>query len=415
MSADKSKCVDGSYGWIVVVFTMLVGFVPGSNMAKAISIAPIVCQNFMIDEATFGYVVAAFYIMGFIMAFPTTGFVNKMGMKVSVSLAVACGVIGSIVGAMAGTNTVVFIISRVIEGASFGIMGVAGASSIGPWFSPEKRSLPLSIWSMWVAAMMCVCPILFGWLVESVGIDWTMIWWGAAVYDLIVGILFVIFYREPEDLVVNPEDENAGKASISRALKSPMLWALALIFLFDEAAYMAINGFITTYLATELGTTLVFATGVFSLFGLMGAITPPISGAITQKFNNHRWVLLVGLIIAVAYTAMIFHIQDPMLFYPLSIFAGIVGGCVPSILWQFAPNTVQTEDIPAANSFMAFTQNIGMTIGALIIGNAISLWGWGNGSWIGMLPLYIICLIIYFAFGCHKKLKLDAKLNETQE
>ena len=29
--------------------------------------------------------------------------------------------------------------------------------------------------------------------------------------------------------------------------------------------------------------------------------------------------------------------------------------------------------------------------------------------------LYIICLIIYFAFGCHKKLKLDAKLNETQE
>ena len=113
MSADKSKCVDGSYGWIVVVFTMLVGFVPGSNMAKAISIAPIVCQNFMIDEATFGYVVAAFYIMGFIMAFPTTGFVNKMGMKVSVSLAVACGVIGSIIGAMAGTNTVVFIISRV--------------------------------------------------------------------------------------------------------------------------------------------------------------------------------------------------------------------------------------------------------------------------------------------------------------
>ena len=173
---DKSKCINGSYGWIIVLFTMLVGFVPGSNMAKAIALAPVVCQNFMIDNATFGLVVAAFYIMGFVMAFPTTGLVNKWGMKVSVAVAVGCGVVGSIMGAMAGTNTTLFIVSRVVEGASFGIMGVVGASSIGPWFSPEKRSLPLSIWSMWVAACMCVCPILFGWLVESLGVTWDGIW-----------------------------------------------------------------------------------------------------------------------------------------------------------------------------------------------------------------------------------------------
>ena len=118
-------------------------------------------------------------------------------------------------------------------------------------------------------------------------------------------------------------------------------------------------------------------------------------------------MLLVGLIVAVIYTALVFHIKDPMMFYPLSLLAGFVGGAVPSILWQFAPNTVEDADIPAANSFMAFTQNVGMTIGALIIGNAITIWGWGMGSWIGMLPLYVICLIIYFAFGVQKKLKLQ--------
>ena len=52
------------------------------------------------------------------------------------------------------------------------------------------------------------------------------------------------------------------------------------------------------------------------------------------------------------------------------------------------------------------TAGIGMTIGALIIGNAIVMWGWSMGSLIGMVPLYIICLIIYFAFGVQKKLKL---------
>ena len=409
-SLDKSKCIDGSYGWIVVIFTMLVGFVPGSNMAKAISLAPVVCMQFGINEATFGLIVASFYIMGMVMAFPATGMVNKLGMKVSVLIAVACGVVGSIMGATAGTNMTMFFVSRVVEGASFGIMGVVGASAIGPWFSPRKRSLPLSIWSMWVAACMCVCPILFGWLYESMGVPMEGIWWGTAAYDLIVGILFVVFYRAPLDLTqVEDEQDPTGtkKASLSRALKSPMLWALALIFLFDEAAYMAINGFIVAYLSTELGTTLVFANAIFSLFGLLGAVFPPISGWITQKWNNHRWVLLVGLIVAVIYTALVFHIKDPMMFYPLSLLAGFVGGAVPSILWQFAPNTVEDADIPAANSFMAFTQNVGMTIGALIIGNAITIWGWGMGSWIGMLPLYVICLIIYFAFGVQKKLKLQ--------
>lgn len=388
-SLDKSKCIDGSYGWVVVLFTMLVGFVPGSNMAKAISLAPIVCMNFQINEATFGLIVASFYIMGFIMAFPTTGLVNKLGMKGSVAIAVGCGIIGSIMGAMAGTNLTVFVVSRVIEGASFGIMGVVGASSIGPWFSPKKRSLPLSIWSMWVAVCMCVCPILFGWLNESMGVDMAGIWWGTAVYDLVVGILFILFYRRPLDLdkVENEEDPTGTKkASISRALKSPMLWALALIFLFDEAAFMAINGFIVQYLTTQLDASLVLANAIFSLFGLMGALTPPISGWITQKWNNHRWVLLVGLFVAVIYTALVFQLKDPMLYYPLSILAGIVGGAVPSILWQFTPNTVEDADIPAANAFMAFTQNIGMTIGALIIGNAIVMWGWSMGSLIGMVP-----------------------------
>lgn len=409
---DKSKCINGSYGWAVVLFTMLVGFIPGSNMAKPIALAPVILPHFMIDEATFGYVVAAFYIMGFIMAFPAVGMVNKLGFKVSVGIVAACGVIGSAMGAMAGDNATVFIVSRVIEGASFGIMGVVGASAIGPWFTPDKRSLPLSIWSIWVAACMCVCPIMYGAIVDG-GASWDAVWWGTAIYDLIVGILFIIFYRKPLDLNAEEEAENpadaGGEASISRALKSPMLWALALIFLFDEAAYMAINGFVVQYLATQLDAGLVVANGIFSLFGLMGAVMPPISGWITQKWNNHRWILLAGLVVAVIYTGLVFNLNDVMLYYPLSLLAGFVGGAVPSILWQFAPNTVDTVDIPAANAFMGFTQNIGMTIGALIIGNAITLWGWHMGSLIGMLPLYVICLIIYFAFGVQKKLKLPAK------
>lgn len=404
----ESRKIDGGYAWLIMVVTLLCGFVPGSNMAKFIALAPVFIGEFALDPALIGYVVASFYLMGLVMAFPAVAFVNKIGMKGAIGISTIVSVIGCVMGALA-PNLGVFIVSRIFEGAAFGIMGVAGASAIGPWFSPKKRSLPLAIWSMWVAACMAVCPIMFGWLSEAAGVPWTGIWWGTMVYDIVVGVLFILVYRKPANSAAEEaEAQSAGKASLRRVLHSRMLWAIALIFLFDEAAYMAINGFITTYLNVELGTTLVFANAVFSLFGFMGAVFPPISGAITQKFNNHRWVLLVGIIVAIIYTALVFHIKDPNMFYPLSLLAGFVGGAVPSILWQFCPNTVENEDdIPAANAFLAFTQNVGMLIGALIIGNAITIWGWGMGSWIGMLPLYFICLILFFAFGCHKHLKLS--------
>ena len=328
-SLDKSKCIDGSYGWIVVIFTMLVGFVPGSNMAKAISLAPVVCMQFGINEATFGLIVASFYIMGMVMAFPATGMVNKLGMKVSVLIAVACGVVGSIMGATAGTNMTMFVVSRVVEGASFGIMGVVGASAIGPWFSPRKRSLPLSIWSMWVAACMCVCPILFGWLYESMGVPMEGIWWGTAAYDLIVGILFVVFYRAPLDLTqVENEQDPTGtkKASLSRASQEPDALGTGSHLPVRRGCLHGHQRLHRRLICPPNSAPRSSSPTRSSRCSACWAPWSPISGWITQKWNNHRWVLLVGLIVAVIYTALVFHIKDPMTFYPLSLLAGFVGG-----------------------------------------------------------------------------------------
>ena len=408
--AEQIKSKSSAYGWVIVVITMLAGFTAPMNMAKVTSLAPVIMTTFGFGPDTLGWVIALFYVMGFVMAFPTTGFINKVGIKGAVAIAVAAGVIGSVMGAVFNDNLVLFMISRVFEGMGFGVMGVAGSSAIGPWFAPEKRSLPLSIWSMWVAVCMCLCPIFYGWVVDGMGMPWTAIWWGTAIYDIVALVLFFALYRTPERPYETEEEKmskNAGKAMLSRALKSKMLWGLALIFLFDEAAFMAINGFLTTYLAEELATGLVFATAIASLFGFAGAIAPPISGAICQKFNNHRWILLFSLIVGVVYTATVFTLQDPNLYYGVAIMAGIVGGWVPGIIWQFTPNTVCTDDIPAANSFVAFTQNLGMFIGAIFMGAAISGLGWTMGSFVAMVPCYIAGLIVFFAFGLQKTMKLD--------
>lgn len=409
--AVKTKSADSSYGWVILTITMLVGFTAPANMAKVTALAPVVMATYGFDADVLGWVIALFYVLGFVMAFPTTAFINKLGIRGAVAIAVGSGIVGSVLGAIAGDNLALFMVSRVFEGMGFGVMGVAGSSAIAPWFQPERRSIPLGIWSMWVAVCMCVCPILYGWVVDTLGMEWSVVWWGTAVYDIAVLVLFFVLYREPErpfQSAEEKEEASRGKSVFGRAYKSVMLWALAIIFLADEAAFMAINGFLTTYLETGIGTSLLFATAISSLFGFAGAIAPPISGAIAQVTNGHRWILLFGLVCGIVYTAVVFTCQIPELYYGIAILAGIVGGFVPGIIWQFTPNAVANpDDIPAANSLVAFTQNLGMFIGAILMGNAVTALGWSMGSWVALVPCYIVCIIVFFAGGLHKTMKLE--------
>lgn len=314
--AVKTKSTDSSYGWVVLAVTFLAGFTAPANMAKVTALAPVVMQTFGFGPDTLGWVIALFYVLGFVMAFPTAGLINKLGIRNVVLIAIGCAAVGSAMGALT-ENVTVFMVSRFLEGAGMGVMGVAGASAIAPWFAPEKRGFPLGIWAMWVALAMCICPVLYGYVVDTLALPWQTVWWGTFVFDIVVGIVFVIFYREPERPYQTEEDQVSGKADFKRALKNPMLWALGMIFFFDEAAFMAINGFLTTYLTEQLATTLVWATGIASAFGVAGAICAPLCGKISDWLKTRKWVLLFALIGGVAYTAVVFTCQVPELYLSL--------------------------------------------------------------------------------------------------
>ncbi len=393
--ATKTRSAGSGYGWAILVVTFLAGFTAPANMAKVTALAPVIMEQFGFSADVLGWVIALFYVLGFVMAFPTTALINRIGIRNVTIIAIVCGIIGSIIGALT-TNVGVFMASRVLEGAGMGVMGVAGASAIAPWFKPEKRGLPLGIWAMWVALAMCVCPILYGFMVDTLGMAWQTVWWVTVVFDVIVGILFLIVYREPANPQVSEEElQPRAKASFSRAYKNRALWGLAIIFLFDEAAFMAINGFLTTYLTDQLLTTLVFATAISSAFGVAGAVGAPLSGWLSDLLKTRKWILFAALCVGVIYTAIVFTCQNPNLYWGIMILAGIVGGFVPSIIWQATPDTVEPDDVPAANSLVAFTQNFGMFIGSIFMGSAITAFGWSTGSYVALLPCYAVCIIIF--------------------
>jgi MFS family permease len=413
-----------AYGWVVLLVVYLCGLTPGANMAKVTALAPVVARVYDYQVDITGLVVALFFLLGFLLAFPGASLVKRFGIRIIISSMVGCGIIGSFLGAMFQGDFTIFLISRIFEGGAFGIMGVAGPSAIAPWFPKAKRGLPLGIWATWVALAMCVCPVIYGAVSDANGIldpfaadiaacnlTVQQVWWGNFIFDVVVLVLFNLLYRDAKVNLYNEDTEEDAKSISTKIdwgsiIRNPLLIALALIFLFDELSFMAINGLFTTYLTGDAGSpiqlNMLDAALLASMAAILGAVMAPLFGWLTDVLKTKKWVLLAGLIGGVLFTATVFTnilgaTNDNIVpFYIIVVFGGIAGGGVPAVIWGTMPNIVKPDQIPTANATVACSQNLGMLIGSLAMGNAVMGLGWTTASFVVLVPAYVICILILF-------------------
>jgi MFS family permease len=445
------KTPSKSYGWVVLIVVFLAGTTAPVNMAKPIAMAPVVMEMFGVGQDVFGWIISMFYVLGFIMAFPAAAIVNRLGIRKVVFICLALGIVGSAFGALSIPSTVVediattgvssgnlplFLLGRFLEGCGMGFMGVAGASAIAPWFPKEKRGLPMGIWSCWVSFAICVFQPIFGGIVGGATItegamtgvlipesNPSIVWWLSCVYAAVILVIFFLFYRDaPKGFAgADFEEEVSGDSGLKKnlimeVLKNPIIWTLGLIFLFDEFAFMAGNGVFMSYLTgggaipspwAHEPMTLPQATQMASIATLMGLVAAPLIGLLSDKLKSRKKILIVGLLVGVAFTCLTFVVGPPPWKYVLVLILGaLTGAMVPFAIWSSVPEVVKREHLPAANGFVSFTQNFGMTFGSIALGAVLTATqSWLATALIVMTPLYVICIIIFFAGRLWSKIR----------
>lgn len=384
----------GGYAWVVLVVTWLAGFTAPANMAKVTTLAPVLMEVFKIEPDTIGWIIALFYLLGIILAFPAASIINRFGIKTCVIVSIVSGALGCAIGALT-TNLGLFMFSRVLEGAGMGFLTVAGPAAITPWFPASKRGLPLGIWGMWVALAMFLCPIIYAAVAEAAG--WQIVWWITLVFDIVVLVLFVLLYRDA-DFVFEGEPEQAQdeRPKFSTIFKNKAVWALAAVFFFDQLAVMAVNNFTTTYLTTVALVPLTLAATIASVAAIIGAICSPLAGKISDMLKTRKWVLFVGCIVGVIYTGAYFNVTDMMLIWPLVVAGGIVGGSVPAMIFSATPEQVSPAEVPNALAMVSLAQNVGMFVGATMLGTAVTSIGWSMSALCLLAPCFIIAALITF-------------------
>ncbi|MGV8084219.1 MAG: nitrate/nitrite transporter [Coriobacteriia bacterium] len=388
---ENVRAKASSYAWVILAVVWLAGFTAPANMAKVITLAPVIMGVFGISTSAIGWVIALFYVLGFVLAFPAASLTNRFGVKVTIVVSIACGALGSLLGVISG-SLAIFMISRVLEGAGMGMLGVAGPAAISPWFPAEKRGRAMGIWAMWVAVAMIVCPIFYAWLYKVA--SWQSVWWFTLVFDVVILVLFLFMYRKPDFSFDGDEAAGEERVRIADVLKEPAIWLLGAVFLFDELVFMSINGFLTTYLTSpNVGATLGTAALISSCMAISGSVFAPVSGIVSDKLKTRKWVLVAGLVAGCIYSAAVFNTHSVGVFWGLAVFAGIAGGAVPAMIWAATPELVKPVHVASAVAVAAFAQNVGMFIGASLTGNAITSLGWSHSSLFVLLPFYIIATL----------------------
>ncbi len=390
--------------WAVVIVVFLAGFCMPANMGKTMWIAPLIMESYGFDTDILGWVNGVFYILGAVIAFPAASFIRRLGIRSSVVIALACAIIGNMLGILSGASVAILIVSRIIEGVGFGLMGVIGVAAITPWFPKAKRGLPLGVWGAWVALANSITPMLDDAIAEGTG-DFRSVWWFFFIFDILVLVVFLIVYRKPSDPYID-EDEKSGKVHFSyrELFGKPVVWILAILFFLEEGAFIASQGFMSTYVTEFLDAPLIVGTGLVSAGAIWGTVFSPIAGRISDVIKSRRKVLIFCMTCAVAFGIMVFWVTNIWLYVIVVILNGFVGGGVASMLWASSTETVPSHLISGATAALACSQSIGMFLGSMFMGNIINALGFTIAGWVVLIPCFGAGLLIAI-FGLRGRLR----------
>ena len=203
---------------------------------KVIPCISLLQEAFGIDMTEAGWLSSVYNVMGIAMAFPGVIIVNRLGAKKVCLISLACGILGAGVGFFA-RNIGLLMVGRVIEGMGAGLVSIAVPEFILQWFPPEKRGMPMGLWSSWQYIGQAVCFSVGAGISAVYG--WHGVWIFGLSLSVLALILNIIFVKMPTGARIEvSRGEEKEKGQIYHVLFNKNTWKISMaIFCFCVSSF----------------------------------------------------------------------------------------------------------------------------------------------------------------------------------
>lgn len=367
------------YGnWALIAVTMLLF---GTSVAMVQYKVPVVMGDIMarmnMDAGSASWLMSIFTFVGIILAVPTGALAKKFGPKTMLLAAAAVVALGSLVGAFAGSGTVL-IVSRAIEGVAFIFVTICGPLAVQKYVAPEKVGSATGIWALWVCLGSVLGGVLTPTLYSMTG--FTGVWVIYAGVAVVFAIFVALLVKSPAAALDAAAEAAAGepeeKASYSELFK-PNTLLFYFAFLVFNLTLLAVLAFAPTFMQQH-GVDPTMSGFVSTLPMLLAVISSPLFGALSDKIGRCKPLYLVALAV-MGPCAFLLLTQTGALMWVGAVVMGLVGLGVPVMCLTSYINVLGRPELMSIGmGVLMLVQSLGQFLGTwlvpMLLGPDMSAW-----------------------------------------
>lgn len=415
-TAQAVKKYNPKVAWLAFIGGAAIYF---ANSAAQYKIPPIMLE---LNEALgltlveSGWLMSIMSLLGLILALPTGPIIMKLGVKWATVLAASVQLVGSLIGTFAG-GFELMMVSRALEGVALGLCNVVSFAVVTAFFPPEKRGIPNSlVTSMYLVAVFMMMNVA---VPITSAFEWQGLWWFANILSAL-SVLAALFLIPGKSEEINFDEDEAEasdeKVDYKKLLTNRSMWFAPLIFvLFNIGAY-GVSTYMPTYLVDGVGADQATANLAASWNMFAGLPAALVVGVLLNKLQvrHRKYTTAVAMFVLAACYFAAFTVPTIGLAIAVMVLLGFFSSFVPVSLYTIGPDIIPSAAYAAIIlAIVTFGQNLGMTLGPLVVGYIVELLGdWAACAWpLGIMAIIGGVLALFIKVGADdgkKKPELEA-------
>ena len=397
---DTTNPIRSPWPYLCLVF--LTYALTNFNLHRLQPILPTVMATFNIDVAQAGVLISTATFLNIIITFPIGIMITKIGIRRAGLLSMAFLFCGALIGS-AVTSYSSTIIALVLGGIGNVFISVSGLAFIGLLFRKKNNVTSTSIFIASATFAQFLTFIILP-RITTVG-NIKPAWYIDCVMGFICFFLWLIFVRkakidrlmaENTDNDLNEDDKEIISSYIRRVLGNSMIWKQAFsIFIFTVAVVGAL-GYLPTYLVSERGWELKYASSICSLNALVACVSAISSGIISDRLNTKKWIFF-GIVILLALLRILqITVPGGSILVAVTILQGVPSGGTSQVISSVTHLIKDPRENSIRAAMLITSQLCGIALGPVIFGYLIRSLGY-NTSFIILAPLALISLFGIFS------------------
>ena len=384
----EKKSVIIPYAWVILAVVYLASVAAAFDQFKIPPIMPVLMDTFHIDLTQAGLLMSSIAMIGLVLALPAGIILQRYGSKLITLSALALMAAGSVMGVLSG-NYVLLLISRLLEGAGIGLIGVAAPATITMWFPPEKQGTPMGIWATWVPVGSVIAYNLSPRLAPVLG--WEAVWWVGAGFAVFMMLLSAWLLRQPPAVktAVAPAQETPN---LREVLSNRNLWLLASAFACFNLTLVSIGTYYPTFLNQVRGYPLAQAAFISSIITFVVLFSAPLAGWISDRIGSRRLVFSLPFLAVTVSLLFPFQVTGWQII-ALMVVQGLIVGAIPSAIFAAVSEVMRKPEWAGLGlAVILMGQNFGQLFGPILFGEIVQRSGWLTAGYM-MIPFCLLGFI----------------------